>query len=353
MTNSAIPAANRAAAVRPLLAAITDRCPIACGHCGLAEKNSADFPAPQVILRRLEGALRYGFNHLVFTGGEPFADLDLLRQALQCCQRGRVTAGVFTNAFWAESEAQARRVLDSLPGLSHLWVSVDRHHLNYVPLQKVRWAIEAARSCHLQDVCLVVSAGTVQERLDMKDLLRQHGLGERVFFNPIIPAPFMPSTVDLESWKIGGLGPESPLGPCRINTPLVFLDGTLAMCHIGKTFSAAGDHGAPYRLGNVDAEGWEILMARALANPLYLFLSRHGPWGLLELLAPSPSRERLAAAEVTCACHLCICLLADREFRDEVLTVLNSPGWRALLEISRYLPREGARPQTDLGACPG
>jgi hypothetical protein len=324
---------------RPILISVSDTCPLGCCHCGLAREQEKADGEDERIRRRVRSAVLAGFDRIIFTGGEPFARLDLLRDCIQIAAAAGCRAGVFTNAYWAANPIRAYSVLSFLEGLTHLWVSVDGYHLEYIPLEYVAHAIAAARQRGLTQICLVASFGTDAERKNLVELIRRAGVEERIYCNPIIPTPKMGGKIQIDLQRIGDLDTQSHRGNCRINTPLIFFDGSVTMCHIGKIFCIDRAHGEPYWLGNADTSELNAIMKVARENQLYQFLRVSGPLGMLDILRESPFWARFKEIRVSCACHLCITLLADREFREYLTYELAQPAHQALTAIRQILFR--------------
>lgn len=108
------------------------------------------------ILENLSGEIvpapggpdRVGLNHgLHFTGGEPFANFDLLLRAVQTSEELKIPSTfVETNCFWATDDATAREKLRLLKdgGLKGILISVNPFYLEYVPFERTERAIQAS-----------------------------------------------------------------------------------------------------------------------------------------------------------------------------------------------------------------
>src|SRR5262249_3321555 len=85
---------------------------------------------------------------IVFTGGEPMLLGDDLVRAIRLCTDHGVATRVVTNGYWAHTRENARARLQELKdaGLSDINISTDDHHLPWISLQRVRWAVEEARA---------------------------------------------------------------------------------------------------------------------------------------------------------------------------------------------------------------
>jgi hypothetical protein len=134
---------------------LTSRCNASCTHCSTScgpYRKEALSPDDVVRLMNQAAAIDDG-KPLEFhiTGGEPFLDFDLLLATVAhgTSLKGLVTC--VTNAFWARSLEETRQMLTQLrdAGLRLLAISVSRFHERYVPLHRVRLALETAASIGL------------------------------------------------------------------------------------------------------------------------------------------------------------------------------------------------------------
>jgi hypothetical protein len=90
---------------------------------------------------------------VTISGGEPCLYFGLVLDAIREARRlGVPSVWVFTNAFWASDAQAAWAAVDSLKeaGATRLCLSADGFHEPFVPRQKVRHALQAARDAGLE-----------------------------------------------------------------------------------------------------------------------------------------------------------------------------------------------------------
>lgn len=143
---------------------IVEQCNLRCRHCGFFRSERSGEMAETCLVRWAAQAIEYGIPQVIFTGGEPFTRPGLLRAGVSAVRSAGGKSGVFTNASWAAGVAEAVRVLEPLEGLSQLFVSTDLYHLESVPPERVRNAIEAALAVGIRNVVLCVSYTTEHDR---------------------------------------------------------------------------------------------------------------------------------------------------------------------------------------------
>jgi hypothetical protein len=61
---------------------------------------------------------------------------------------------VMTNCYWARSLNQACDTLKKIQeaGCTHIWISADAFHQEFISLERVKTALKAARSCHFENI---------------------------------------------------------------------------------------------------------------------------------------------------------------------------------------------------------
>jgi hypothetical protein len=129
---------------------LTARCNASCVHCS---KSYGPYRTEALsrahILRLMDeaAAIRAG-EPLAFdlTGGEPFLDFELLLDVVKHGKQLGARISCVTNAYWAVTDEMARGKLTNLvdAGLTSISISVSRFHQRFIPIQRVRRALETA-----------------------------------------------------------------------------------------------------------------------------------------------------------------------------------------------------------------
>lgn len=154
---------------------LTCKCPSSCRHCIyscgpgwegdamsredlgliLASLSSRIMPAPH-------GPLSVDLNAgLHITGGEPFIEYDLMKQAVQMASALKIPSiFVETNCFWASDDELTRDRLRELKalGLNGIMISVNPFYLEHVPFERTERVVKAAVE--------VLGAGTMIYQLE-------------------------------------------------------------------------------------------------------------------------------------------------------------------------------------------
>lgn len=280
---------------------LTDRCDQSCPHCGMAARSaSGGGPVlPDELLFALPDQLHaFGIPGISLTGGEPFLVLDRLLTLLERCRDRVDVVKISTNASWASSPREARRVLGALRdhGLAAgqlfrpvLLVSVGEQA---VPLDRVALALGTARELFDdRELALCVSSLAPRfagDRLDELDAAWRRTIGgefpwDQIFLtsrtymragrgegDPLLPRRDVPLSA---LCKPRGCFQQT-IGAVVVPTPLVKAGGEAYSCSV---FGMP----AELRIGSLMEHRLAGLLERANRNPYVGLLAR----GSLPMLA--------------------------------------------------------------------
>tara|TARA_R110001592_G_scaffold302682_1_gene574601 strand:+ start:1282 stop:2316 length:1035 start_codon:yes stop_codon:yes gene_type:complete len=262
-----------------LVLQITLRCPLECGHCNVNSSPRAKIAlSRQSIDRAIRGFADTPDSKMVFiTGGEPFAECDLLDCAITISRDLGLATYVITSAHWARSSSGARKVLNKLPKIDLMSISIDEWHLKYVPLEQ---ALRGAK--------IAAEAGTdVNIALTLRnpdDPFRQ------IVYEAIEQLEFSPSVYECMVAPVGrsvlngnhNISKEPAVGYCpKIGAPTITSDGSIiACCNATETnlisqTELANEHGL--LLGHVDDTTLSEVKHKLENDPILLALRLLGP----------------------------------------------------------------------------
>jgi len=126
---------------------LTYRCTSECSHCFASSSTRKDEPMKlSEVQEYLEEAKKVGAKSVWFFGGEPFFYFDLLLGGIEYAKQLGLVPTTTSNAFWATSEdlASKRMWLLKEKGLERISFSADPFHWEYVPLEYLHNAVQAA-----------------------------------------------------------------------------------------------------------------------------------------------------------------------------------------------------------------
>lgn len=128
---------------------LTQRCPLSCAHCILGCLPSNDISLDireEVITAIIKGLknLSSRIEQISFTGGEPFLCKDAMRRISDEAIKYDIACGAVTSAFWATNSKEVISRLKAIPSLSHITISYDVYHSEFIPIDRVKNAVFGA-----------------------------------------------------------------------------------------------------------------------------------------------------------------------------------------------------------------
>ncbi len=232
-----------------------------------------------------------------------------LRHLTSLCKELGLEATVMTNGYWATSREKARKVLESLC-LTGIGLSTDSFHQEFLPIERIRFAIEAAwdldlhcavRVCHLEDPGTEVEAIRRQLAVVSGKYHLEH--------QPV--QPYGRARHEVEDETIFRY--DTTRAICRsADSPAVNVRGEVTAC-CGATSYWQGDH--LLKFGNIRKDSIEEVMARADRSVALHVLRLWGPGALLELVRQQAELEGVtlsgANPKDNDICSLCGWLICD------------------------------------------
>jgi radical SAM protein with 4Fe4S-binding SPASM domain len=130
-------------------------------------------------LKAIDDAFNLGAEWVSLTGGEPFLELELLTNIVEYASGKGLSTEAVTNGFWATSVEVAENILAPLveKGLDVLNLSIDDFHQEYVPLEYVRNAYQAASKLGIK---IVLMTTTVKQSRITSETIPQLLQDERI-----------------------------------------------------------------------------------------------------------------------------------------------------------------------------
>jgi MoaA/NifB/PqqE/SkfB family radical SAM enzyme len=257
-----------------LVIVLTARCNAACTHCttNCGPYRSEALSRDEVIRLMDDAAAIHDDVPLRFniTGGEPFLDFDWLVDVVTYGGQLGAVVTCTTNAYWAHSDEITHGKLSTLreAGLVVLSVSVSRFHQRYVPLQRVRRVLDAARNLDLRtELKGAVTNSDLEPSGAVRDWQRELD-ADRVNIFPILP--YLREGADLpeeDYYRETGL----PEQPCPSDIVCIEPDGTALSCcgsGVSKQFLS---------LGNIRDTGLGDIQQRFRTAPRQTILRERGP----------------------------------------------------------------------------
>lgn len=243
------------------------------------------------------------------TGGEPFFQLNFLKELMRFVKNDlNFKISISTNCFWARTEKRANTILNELAdlGLIALLISVDDFHQEFVPVEYIKNAVNAAVDLNINCILQSMETRTSRKATDFIHELDLPLDGNLIQSVPIACEPVgravleVPEDEFVYSW-------QNKAGSCSMLH--MFITDPL-----GKVFPCCGTaaQGLP-GLGNAFEESIVDIVHHANADPLYNALAAWGgPFLLFKILAENGIGQ-YAANHYVSACHACHSLFKDQE----------------------------------------
>lgn len=314
-----------------------------CRHCGYIGSNRDRAISTETAADWTAQLCEYGIPLIIITGGEPFGALTVLRRVVLTAHEAGTPSGVFTSSFWATTRDVSERVLRSLPGLSHLYLSSDVYHQERVPYENIHNVIETAADLGIEDITICITYSNEEELRSVKANYSHYGDLIRFYEERVIPTDFIGDVLERQDGLLD-MRPANFQQTCWIDTPIVNPTGDVFACHVGK----AGAHGSmresPYWLGNMNETDFATIMRIAKRNRTYQYLRTHGPCGVAEAVqehAKDMSKKPL----FTGGCHMCFSTLSTTHGKESMEAHLEKS--QTMLSINTRLSLLRGEPPID------
>ena len=254
-------------------------------------------------------------ERLGFSGGESFLyQREMLALSAYAQSKYQAVSVASTNAFWARTPEKARQVLLPLheAGMGELLVSADEFHQEHVPIECVRFALDAARELHISCTVQTIVTENSRRLTDVQQLLGLNG-DSGIHWAEInctrtgwaatrIPASEFPARPDaLHSY-------------CSMMRPIIVRpDGGVYLC-CGATFAVDA-----LQAGNLRHESLKDILDRAEWDALFNALAlANGPLPVAQAL----SQDNVAENVYSTSCEACQHLLSQPGAAARVRSVL-------------------------------
>jgi len=337
---------------------LTLACPLRCAHCIVSASPDLGGTTMSLEVARHYAAqmpelAAKGIRSLSFTGGEPLLARRQVRVLTDAAAAVGISSGVVTAGHWARTRAAADKLVAEFPGIANWDISLDRYHLDWVALQTVINAIEAARDAGRR-VCVRFSYDDPPTDADLDILATVRAIpgvkvaAQRVRNEGRGRDLHLPESRKYSPW----------IKPCLTQGMVVRYDGSIAPCCVNLV--EAREH--PFQFGDARDRPLAEIHEDYLSNPLLQLIRTLGfaePWAWLEE-AGFVGRD-LPETPPDDACDLCSLLmqkpeiaahLAERAARPEVEAriallasrVLGEPDMARRL-VERWRQDPAARPE--------
>lgn len=264
-------------------------CNARCAHCSVW--SSPELKGKLGLDKAIEcikEAAEFGIHIVALTGGEPTVFLNDLFTIMEVGYNHYGTKfAITTNAYWARTPEKAREIVQHMAdnGLIHLRMSADRYHQEYIPLERVIWAVEAGVAYDVPTRVDIVMRRRDPKSVKIWSLFKKYPIEVGI-------QALAPKGRALENYSQNDFPTTSlqaiRLGSCRqAGEVMVHHNGYVSICcNFDRVVMATPEMLAesPYILGNVYEEPLSCILERNEHNPISRLIRYEGPYGIYKLL---------------------------------------------------------------------
>lgn len=297
---------------------ITYECPISCPMCFfVCGPNRKEVMSKDIALGTLNEINELNIKAIGIAGGEPFLQVDLMRELIRSASLLGVTTIVVTNAYWAVSKEVALNRLGDLreSGLNRIQFSLDDQHQQFIPIERVANALKAAMELSFEDIKLLGSSKGNSEKFKYLLFYLQEILGTCIDRIDIVDRPRISHQYFEDSEQVryefhdlkNSESLDLPIGkPGDCLTELmVDVNGDLYPCcnnFIG-------------RIGNVSESNLQNIVDNLRHNRYFDMIRRETPFGLAKYLDDTRDTG-FSNEQYGSWCELCARIFQNDHFRD-------------------------------------
>lgn len=166
-----------------------NRCESKCAHCIVAASPNSK------IHMKSEDAISYAYEiaeiesikEINFSGGEPFLYLDIMAEIIQIsAAKNTKKVKISTGAGEFISSERTTEMLGKLKKVDCIWISLDKYHLEHIPLENYRNLDRAVRNFNFQ-VGYSISYNGMKELANALQIIKDEGF----YYHQIIKQPIM------------------------------------------------------------------------------------------------------------------------------------------------------------------
>jgi hypothetical protein len=301
-----------------LVFSATNRCTARCQDCPIVHEGR---PPRRLTLRLMKEIVDevHSWGSLllvVLTGGEPFLLGGDLRAIIGHAAAKGVATRIVTNAYWATSPQRALRLLGELrdAGLTEINISCDDYHQEFIPIERVRHANDAANALGLP--ALLGHRRKPGGTLTVESISAALGvpLSRFVREEPGPPSNAILSSPNVPLYSDAGLSERTPCewrGPCDgvLKGIIIAPDARVQIC-----CGIASNSIPELFVGSLAEERLLPILRRANDDLIVNWLALEGPSSILDFVRGIAPEIDLPAAYVN-RCHLCHTLFTSPEVR--------------------------------------
>jgi len=316
---------------------LTYRCQAACPHCVVeAGPHRTEEISLEDALNWTNQIIKYRDGHiraLSLTGGEPFCCFDKLKAIARHGAKQGLVITTITNGFWAENIQDATKILREVVGLKMIGISADLHHQNYIPFDRVKNVVTAAKECGLPYRIIITSEDeNCQEHKEFRAKIDEITSPEHI-------QSITTFLAGRATYAIGTSQQRTSKTPCQsrceaAGSPVIFPDGRIIAC-IGALIALPTQH--PLILGSVKQDSLAEILDKSEVNTILHSLRVWGPSRLLSIIKESFNDSELPDQFTeNVICDPCYKIMSNKKLLLWIEQLAKDPEYIRTVAYGRY-----------------
>ena len=320
---------------------MTYRCQVTCPHCiieaGPHRHEEVSLEEAYSWTSQIADYRDHYVRVLALTGGEPFFNYAKLKKITDFGNLCGLFISVITNAYWADTKKEAKRILSDLESVDMFSFSTDVHHLKSIPFSRVRNAIKAAQELNIPytvSICTENKNDPQYQNL----ISRLYEVTEKE--SVVTAITFRAGRAKNLVSPVDGISRVPPKAACSAgSSPIILPDGRVLAC-IGPIIDLEEPH--PLDLGNCKENSLGDIFDNAELNPILHAIRIWGPRKLISIINEAGLGQYLPKTYFKDSiCNACYSLLSNRHIVDFLDELSEDPGFKRKIAYARvYYLRE-------------
>ncbi len=314
---------------------ITLQCPIACSHCALQagpqRKEKMNIKNVRLWLKEITNYNSNRIKALSITGGEPFLEMDLLKEICSIASSVGIVIVISTNAFWATSLKTAQNKLKSLQGLRAISISFDQFHSKFINIDNIRNAVEAALSQNIA-YRIIITTNSFDSR-DYQSIFKKlnNFAQPKSIISSIIYNSGRAHSNDFSFRK----NANPCLGICRMAaSPMIFPNGKVFGC-VGPIVNSNINH--PMFLGNLKNTSLKEILDKTEKNYVLHALRVFGPAYLINEAQKNKKNTWISSDYIeNNLCETCQSIISNKKAQLFLSELANQELFQNIVTEKRY-----------------
>lgn len=314
---------------------ITYKCQVTCPHCiieaGPHRKEEISLNNAFEWIRQIAEYRNGYIKVLSLTGGEPFYNIKKLKRIASFGEACGLIVSVVTNAFWASSQEKAVNILKDLSAIKMLAISTDVYHQKYIPFERVKNAIIAAKECGIPyHIAVCTENEDDEEYRKILEELQKITEIEAIKTAITFPAGRALKELGLKYY----ITEEPPISACSAgSSPIIFPDGRIIAC-IGPVIKLTSPH--PLLLGSLRKNTLHEILDNAELNSILHAIRIWGPRKLISLIKESGLSHYLPERYIKdSVCNACYNLMSNEKIVNFLTELANDHEFKRKVAYAR------------------